>query len=47
MANPQFVFHIHKLSKAYPGGKQVLKDINLSFYPGAEAVDQMAEALFS
>ena len=36
MANPQFVFHIHKLSKAYPGGKQVLKDINLSFYPGAK-----------
>jgi ATP-binding cassette ChvD family protein len=36
MANPQFVFHIHKLSKAYPGGKQVLKDINLSFFPGAK-----------
>jgi ATP-binding cassette ChvD family protein len=36
MANPQFVFHMHKLSKAYPGGKQVLKDINLSFYPGAK-----------
>jgi ATP-binding cassette ChvD family protein len=27
---------MHKLSKAYPGGKQVLKDINLSFYPGAK-----------
>jgi ATP-binding cassette ChvD family protein len=36
MANPQFVYHMHKLSKAYPGGKQVLKDINLSFYPGAK-----------
>ncbi len=36
MANPQFVFYIHKLSKAYPGGKQVLKDINLSFLPGAK-----------
>jgi ATP-binding cassette ChvD family protein len=36
MANPQYVFHIHKLSKAYPGGKQVLKDINLSFFPGAK-----------
>ena len=36
MANPQFVYHMHRLSKAYPGGKQVLKDINLSFYPGAK-----------
>ncbi len=36
MANPQFVYHMHKLSKAYPGGKQVLKNINLSFYPGAK-----------
>ena len=36
MANPQFVYHMSKLSKTYPGGKQVLKDINLSFYPGAK-----------
>jgi len=36
VANPQFVYHMHKLSKTYPGGKQVLKDINLSFYPGAK-----------
>ena len=36
MANPQFVYHMHKLSKTYPGGKTVLKDINLSFYPGAK-----------
>ena len=36
MANPQFVYHMHKLSKTYPGGKQVLKDISLSFYPGAK-----------
>jgi ATP-binding cassette ChvD family protein len=27
---------MHRLSKTYPGGKQVLKDINLSFYPGAK-----------
>jgi ATP-binding cassette ChvD family protein len=27
---------MHKLSKAYPGGKQVLKDISLSFLPGAK-----------
>ena len=36
MANPQYVYHMHKLSKAYPGGKQVLKDISLSFFPGAK-----------
>ena len=36
MANPQYVFHCHKLSKTYPGGKQVLKDISLSFLPGAK-----------
>ena len=36
MANPQFVYHMSKLSKTYPGGKQVLKDISLSFYPGAK-----------
>jgi ATP-binding cassette ChvD family protein len=32
----QYVFHMHKLSKTYPGGKQVLKDISLSFLPGAK-----------
>ena len=36
MANPQYVYHMQRLSKTYPGGKQVLKDINLSFYPGAK-----------
>ncbi len=36
MANPQFVYHMSNLSKTYPGGKQVLKNINLSFYPGAK-----------
>jgi ATP-binding cassette ChvD family protein len=36
MANPQYVYHMHRLSKAYPGGKQVLKDISLSFFPGAK-----------
>jgi ATP-binding cassette ChvD family protein len=36
MANAQHVYHMHKLSKTYPGGKQVLKDISLSFYPGAK-----------
>jgi ATP-binding cassette ChvD family protein len=32
----QYVYHMSKLSKTYPGGKQVLKDINLSFFPGAK-----------
>jgi ATP-binding cassette ChvD family protein len=27
---------MHNLSKTYPGGKQVLKDISLSFFPGAK-----------
>jgi len=36
VANPQYVFHMSKLSKTYPGGKQVLKDISLSFLPGAK-----------
>jgi len=36
MAGPQFVFYMRGMSKTYPGGKQVLKDIWLSFYPGAK-----------
>ncbi|MEO1207035.1 MAG: energy-dependent translational throttle protein EttA [Pseudomonadota bacterium] len=36
MANPQYVYHMSKLSKTYPGGKQVLKDVSLSFFPGAK-----------
>ncbi|MFO1186268.1 MAG: energy-dependent translational throttle protein EttA [Alphaproteobacteria bacterium] len=32
----QYVYVMNGLSKAYPGGKQVLKDIRLSFYPGAK-----------
>ncbi len=33
---PQFVFVMKGLSKAYPGGKKVLNDIWLSFFPGAK-----------
>ncbi len=36
MANPQYVFTMQRLSKTYPGGKQVLKDITLSFLPDAK-----------
>lgn len=32
----KFIYVMKGLSKAYPGGKQVLKDIYLSFYPGAK-----------
>jgi ATP-binding cassette ChvD family protein len=32
----QYVFVMKGLSKTWPGGKQVLKDIWLSFYPGAK-----------
>ncbi|MFL6690845.1 MAG: energy-dependent translational throttle protein EttA [Alphaproteobacteria bacterium] len=36
MAGPQYVFFMKGLSKTYPGGRQVLKDVWLSFYPGAK-----------
>jgi ATP-binding cassette ChvD family protein len=32
----QFIYHMHGLSKAYTGGKKVLDNINLSFYPDAK-----------
>jgi ATP-binding cassette ChvD family protein len=32
----QFIYHMHGLSKAYQGGKKVLDNINLSFYPDAK-----------
>ena len=36
MNNLQYIFSMYKMSKVYPGGKQVLKDISLSFLPGAK-----------
>jgi energy-dependent translational throttle protein EttA len=36
MATPQYVYVMNKLSKTYPGGKQVLKDVTLAFLPGAK-----------
>ena len=36
MNNPQYIYSMHKLSKVYPGGKQVIKDMSLSFLPGAK-----------
>ena len=32
----QYVYTIQQLNKVYPGGKEVLKNINLSFLPGAK-----------
>ena len=36
MAPPQYVYVMQKLSKTYPGGKQVLSNISLSFLPDAK-----------
>ncbi|MEP3303488.1 MAG: ATP-binding cassette domain-containing protein, partial [Roseibium sp.] len=32
----QFIYHMHGLSKSYTGGKKVLDNVNLSFYPDAK-----------
>jgi ATP-binding cassette ChvD family protein len=32
----QFIYHMQGLSKAYPGNRKVLENINLSFYPDAK-----------
>ena len=29
----QFIYHMQGLSKTWPGGKKVLENIHLSFYP--------------
>src|SRR3546814_6077398 len=36
MASYQYIYVMKGLGKTYPGGKQVLKDIWLSFLPGAK-----------
>ena len=36
MAQPQYVYTMNSLGKIWPGGKDVLKDISLSFLPGAK-----------
>ncbi len=36
MTSYQYVYVMDRLSKTYPGGKQVLKDIRLSFLPGVK-----------
>ncbi len=36
MASYQYIYVMKGLSKVYPGGKEVLKNIHLSFFPGAK-----------
>lgn len=36
MANPQYVYSMHKVGKIVPPKREILKDISLSFYPGAK-----------
>jgi ATP-binding cassette ChvD family protein len=36
MNGRQFIYHMKGLSKTYPGGKQVLNNIHLQFYPDAK-----------
>jgi ATP-binding cassette ChvD family protein len=36
MNGRQFIYHMQGLSKSYPGGRKVLEDIHLSFYPDAK-----------
>ena len=36
MASYQYVYHMQGLTKSYPGGKKVLDNIHLSFYPTAK-----------
>ena len=36
MASYQYVYHMQGLTKTYPGGKKVLDNVHLSFYPTAK-----------
>ena len=36
MSGPQFIYHMHRLSKIVPPKREILNNINLSFYPGAK-----------
>jgi ATP-binding cassette ChvD family protein len=36
MAARQFIYHMRGLTKAYAGGKKILENVNLSFYPEAK-----------
>ena len=36
MASYQYIYVMQNLSKVFPGGRELFKDISLSFYPGAK-----------
>src|SRR5664279_4688303 len=36
MNGRQFIYHMQGLTKAFPAGKKVLENVNLSFYPDAK-----------
>ena len=36
MSGPQFIYHMYRLSKIVPPKREILKNISLSFYPGAK-----------
>ncbi len=36
MSTPQYIFQMEHLSKTFSGGRQILKDIHLSFFPDAK-----------
>ncbi len=36
MASYQYIFHMENLSKTYAGGKKVLENVNLNFFPDAK-----------
>ena len=36
MSSNQYIYVMNQLGKKFPGGRELLKDISLSFYPGAK-----------
>ena len=36
MASYQYIYVMNGLSKTYPGGREIMKDVRLSFFPGAK-----------
>ncbi|MDC0033622.1 ATP-binding cassette domain-containing protein, partial [Alphaproteobacteria bacterium] len=36
MASYQYIYVMQGLSKAFPGGREVVKDVKLAFLPGAK-----------
>jgi len=36
MASYQYIYVMKDLSKIFPGGREVLKEVTLSFFPGAK-----------